>query len=501
MRIQHHAFLLALATGAFAAKPVPVTWDEAALANWATPVAGLNQRPTHMSAKDYYAWPIDNLRTYPVYYPGREPAGYWEMLERVGPKPLIEPERLKTEADWIEAGRRVFDELDHIPLRTFDPKFITAARSRETFDSAKIEPLPDGTIFGMRWTPTAKGVALSYSNCTNCHLLYMGNGTRVPGAPTFASLPRRVPALILEAHVTNRRPPAAVPLRMPDEPFGMWLFRETQVPWITDDPNERLKNLSVEDFRQYARMFGQGGAVIRWNGSSLFPSKVPDLIGIKDRKYLDATATHLHRGIGDLMRYAALVSYAEAVDFGPYHFLPTQAERLGTRVPDEALYAMAMYIYSLEPPRNPNVVNDKAKAGQKIFAREGCVGCHTPPLYTNNKLTLAEGFTPPADKADSLDLLPVSVGTDPSLALKTRKGTGYYKVPSLKGVWYRGHYLHDGSAASLEEMFDPDRLKDTHVPAGWSPPGTKSRAIKGHEFGLKLNQIEREELIAFLRTL
>jgi len=140
MRIQHHAFLLALATAAFAAKPVPVTWDEAALANWATPVAGLNQRPTHMSAKDYYAWPIDNLRTYPVYYPGREPAGYWEMLERVGPKPLIEPERLKTEADWIEAGRRVFDELDHIPLRTFDPKFITAARTAPSLGCAGRRP-------------------------------------------------------------------------------------------------------------------------------------------------------------------------------------------------------------------------------------------------------------------------------------------------------------------------------------------------------------------------
>jgi cytochrome c peroxidase len=44
------------------------------------------------------------------------------------------------------------------------------------------------------------------------------------------------------------------------------------------------------------------------------------------------------------------------------------------------------------------------------------------------------------------------VGTDPGLALLTRKGTGYYKIPSLKGVWYRGHYLHDGSVASLEEM-------------------------------------------------
>ena len=127
--------------------------------------------------------------------------------------------------------------------------------------------------------------------------------------------------------------------------------------------------------------------------------------------------------------------------------------------------------------------------------------CHTPPLYTNNKLTLAEGFTPPNDKPATLDVLPISVGTDPGLALKTRKGTGFYKVPSLKGVWYRGHYLHDGSAASLEEMFDPSRVDETHVPGGWLPPGMSTRAIKGHGFGLKLNPAERDQLIAFLRTL
>ena len=127
--------------------------------------------------------------------------------------------------------------------------------------------------------------------------------------------------------------------------------------------------------------------------------------------------------------------------------------------------------------------------------------CHTPPLYTSNKLTLAQGFTPPKEKSALLDVLAISVGTDPGLSLMTRKGTGYYKVPSLKGVWYRGHYLHDGSAASLEEMFDPDRLKETHVPGGWLPPGSTTRAIKGHEFGLKLEPREREQLIAFLRTL
>jgi hypothetical protein len=40
--------------GATRALPeIPKVWDEAALADWATPIAGLNVRPTNMSAKDY----------------------------------------------------------------------------------------------------------------------------------------------------------------------------------------------------------------------------------------------------------------------------------------------------------------------------------------------------------------------------------------------------------------------------------------------------------------
>src|SRR5207302_3682092 len=182
---------------------------------------------------------------------------------------------------------------------------------------------------------------------------------------------------------------------------------------------------------------------------------------------------------GDLMRYAALVSSAETGEFGPHHLLSGDTRRVPARLPDEALYALALYIYSLQPPANPNPFDARAQAGQKIFAREGCPACHTPPLYTNNKITLAKGFTPPTDKPSSLDVMPISVGTDPGLALATRKGTGYYKVPSLKGVWYRGHYLHDGSVASLEEMFDPDRLNETHVPGGWIPLGAKAHAIQG----------------------
>jgi len=122
-----------------------------------------------------------------------------------------------------------------------------------------------------------------------------------------------------------------------------------------------------------------------------------------------------------------------------------------------------------------------------------------PPRYTSNKLTLAEGFAPPADHPLAPDVLRVSVGTDPGLALKTRKGTGFYRVPSLKGVWYRGRYLHDGAVTSLEEMFDAARLNDDFVPTGFIPPGQKTRAVKGHEFGLKLTPADKVELLAFLR--
>ena len=475
---------------------IPKAWDEAALADWATPVAGLNIRPTHISEKEYYSLAIENLRTYPVYFPGREPEGYWEMLQHIGPKPLIEPEKLKTGEDWIAAGRTVFGAADDLHVRTLDPRIIAAARNPETF--AQFQPLPDGTTRDLRWIPTRDGVGLTQRNCANCHLAYTPDGTAIPGGPLgITRSVTNVSGMLQSAKGVLR----GIPFFMGAQPLGTFLYQAYGVPWRRDDINERLKAISQAEFRELRTGHNRGGAIPRWNGSLYFPTKVPDLIGIKDRKYIDHTGTHLHRGIGDLMRYAALVSFAESTDFGPYRMLSKETGRVQSRLPDEALYAMALYIYSLQPPANPNAFDARARAGQQIFAREGCPGCHTPPLYTNNKLTLAKGFTPPQDRPASLDLMLLSVGTDPGLALATSKGTGYYKVPSLKGVWYRGHYLHDGSAASLEEMFDPGRLKETHVPGGWMPAGAKTHALQGHEFGLRLEPEERQQLVAFLRTL
>jgi hypothetical protein len=190
------------------------------------------------------------------------------------------------------------------------------------------------------------------------------------------------------------------------------------------------------------------------------------------------------------------------MDFGDYHLLEPQQRRVPMRYADEILYAIGVYLLSLEPPKNPlPAPANLVERGRRIFVSETCVGCHVPPNFTSGKLTLAQGFTPPPDHLNRADFLNVSVGTDPGLALHTRKGTGFYKVPSLRGLWYRSMLLHDGSVGNLEEMFDPDRLKPEHVPGGWAGPGVTKRAIPGHPFGLGLNADDKAALLAFLRSL
>jgi hypothetical protein len=159
---------------------------------------------------------------------------------------------------------------------------------------------------------------------------------------------------------------------------------------------------------------------------------------------------------------------------------------------------MALYLYSLTPPANPNPFDEQASRGLTIFQQQGCAGCHPAPLYTNNKLTLATGFSAPEDLRKTDDIMNVSVGTDPTVAMKTRRGTGFYKVPSLRGVWFRNGFGHTGQADTLDEWLDRARLSDDYVPRGFhTGPG----AIKGHEFGLKLAPSDKQALIAFLKTL
>ena len=152
---------------------------------------------------------------------------------------------------------------------------------------------------------------------------------------------------------------------------------------------------------------------------------------------------------------------------------------------------------SVTPPRR----RSRACTFATLPAREGCGRCHTPPLYTSNKITPAAGFVVSEGHRKVYDIEPTVVGTDPTLTMLPRRGTGYYKVPSLRGIWYRGPFEHSGSVATLEDWFDSNRLRSEYVPTGFKGYGIRHRAVPGHPFGLGLSADDKRSLIAFLRTL
>jgi mono/diheme cytochrome c family protein len=468
----------------------PRFWNDRELSDWATPIAGLNMRPGHFSERDYYASPdAEWVRTYPVYFPGREPAGYWDTIRTKKPEPLITPGARST-ADWAIAGKRVFEELDVPGFRSTDPKLIAVARSLEEYKKLGGHPQKDGQVAGLRWVPTSKGLALSITDCATCHTRTMPDGSRLAGAPFNDPGDGVIGELVGGGTSTF----------FPGESPAQVTWRSFATPWIANDIHDGLK--SMNEAEQLAMFLSAPpGTFARFNGSPYYMTKAPDLIGLKDRKYIDHTATHLLRGPGDVMRYAGLVSCCDSADFGPHRMLSDTQRKIIYKFPDDILFGLAQYLYSLEPPPNPNMNDPRAAAGKQVFERERCGGCHTPPLYTNNKLTPAAGFTPPKDHPLAADIMSISVGTDPNLALKTRKGTGLYKVPSLKGVWYRGMFNHDGSVTSLEEWFDPARLGSDFVPSGFKGYKITNRAVPGHTFGLKLSAEDKAALIAFLKTL
>lgn len=487
-----------LASGQSAKKPVvviPRTWDDAAMKTLEVPLANPIGSPKHAPADYYYRIPVRTIyKQYPVYAPGREPAGYMEWLKKQ--EPVIvwndgsHKPKLQTEADWIKTGEIVFDAPIFFSAENKAAFQVEDVTNSAWYEKSGMPLTADGVLPFMHYVIREKGkIELGSFSCGMCHTRVMPGGVIVKGAQgNFPFGP-------------------ASAAQQTAFPWPVWqaLF---DVPWLHPDPLDRLEPLSDEQVRILLASAPPGVAA-RHRGSLFEPIQVPDLIGVRDRHYLDRTGLQQQRSIVDLMRYAALNQGGDALasfdgfipaDIPKFKTLPDPTN-VGGRYSDEQLYALALYIYSLKPPPNPNKFDVSAARGQKIFAREGCGACHTPPLYTNNKLTPAEGFAVPADGPAQYEILPISVGTDSDLTLKTRRGTGYYKVPSLKGVWNRNMFGHSGWCATLEDWFDPRRVRDDYIPNGFKPNGNAPYPVKGHPFGLTLSEEDRKALIAFLKTL
>jgi cytochrome c peroxidase len=125
--------------------------------------------------------------------------------------------------------------------------------------------------------------------------------------------------------------------------------------------------------------------------------------------------------------------------------------------------AVVAFLGTLDHPPNPhrtadNQLSPSAKRGQALFdGAAKCAHCHAGPEYTSEHT------------------YDVKLEADDSPYPR-------WNPPSLRGVWQRGPYLHDGRAATLEEL-----LQGPHAPEKLG--------------GKALTPAQRQDLISFLESL
>ena len=145
-------------------------------------------------------------------------------------------------------------------------------------------------------------------------------------------------------------------------------------------------------------------------------------------------------------------------------------------------------------------VRQSVARGQEIFnnrpfgGRATCSGCHNAPnAGSSSTATLFNlGISDEARRTPDLPLYTFRCtrgplrgttirSTDPGLALTTGRCSdiGKFKVPTLRGLASRAPYLHDGSAATIEAVVD---FYDTR-------------------FGMGLTNVDKDDLVAFLRSI
>lgn len=110
--------------------------------------------------------------------------------------------------------------------------------------------------------------------------------------------------------------------------------------------------------------------------------------------------------------------------------------------PDADAVAIDEFLKSLQPVPSPRLVNGQlskaAERGKKIFeGGAGCTTCHPSPLFTN------------------LNQYDVGTGRD-------REAYMAMDTPTLVEVWRTAPYLHDGRAATIQDIFQKYNIGDQH---------------------------------------
>ncbi len=116
------------------------------------------------------------------------------------------------------------------------------------------------------------------------------------------------------------------------------------------------------------------------------------------------------------------------------------------------------------------------KRGQKLFfdPQVACASCHPPPFFTDGKQHQIGTIATPAGND-------AATHCSPEVSFATLAADSVFDTPSLLGAHATGPYLHDGSAATLEDVL----------------------ALTAGKMGntAHLTTAQRSDLVAFLKTL
>ena len=171
---------------------------------------------------------------------------------------------------------------------------------------------------------------------------------------------------------------------------------------------------------------------------------------------------------------------------------PTPTSNSNTAVLSD-IEAFADFMRMLAPPApapdTPSTVN-----GRALFAKIGCVHCHTPSFTTGRMIATGSSTTPSAALSNQTvnlfsDLLVHHMGRGLADGI-TQGGAGpdEFRTAPLWGVGQRIFFLHDGRTSNLVEAIEAHKSKD-------------SEANKVIERFNRLKAREQQDIINFLRSL
>jgi mono/diheme cytochrome c family protein len=380
--------------------------------------------------KDTVGWdalPVWNPRAVPIdqAVAGELARGVWPELPA---ERLWDEQRPATQAAWIALGRRVFFEF---PLR-----------SEIAAEHALVAP-PGGAL-----PPDAAQVAAALG------LARLPDGS-VPGLVVFGDVDgqRRVGITCAICHTAPRDGVLVAGAARRDFDLGtlrLNYYRDTGAP------------VEPELARRMAT-WGPGRADVTEDDDE-DPVAIPDLWGLRAETFLTQAGTIRHVGPAALaIRQETQLLHANA---------------LRVRPPRELAWALAMYLYSIEPPPARPVADASAVARGKALFDAHCQVCHASAILGGDAI--------PVDK----------VGTEPSLANGKARGTGRYRVAPLVRVADAAPYFHDGSVPTLDVLLSSERLAPGFT-GGARGPGP----IRGHVFGVELPAADRAALIRYLESL